>query len=208
MDLRRGIPRVLAREDVGSRRRRAAAHRRRRFYRAATTREHEPLRVLLCGPSHEEPRAIPDGYGAVAHARWFHQTLELTASRPGRRVARRAAGERAGVPRQPHHRRDCAPHARLRRARRPRLHLDRRRGHGRRAAVRPRGHPQFRDFDAHKAPHENAVELASGCSKSSRTGTCASNWRAPDAPRGAMRAPRPSSLVWKNTSAPAAKQTA
>jgi hypothetical protein len=47
------------------------------FYRAATLREHEPLRVLLCGPSHEEPRAIPDGYGAVAHARWFHQTLEL-----------------------------------------------------------------------------------------------------------------------------------
>ena len=46
-------------------------------YRAATPREHEPLRVLLCGPSHEERRAIPDGYGAVAHARWFHQTLEL-----------------------------------------------------------------------------------------------------------------------------------
>jgi hypothetical protein len=47
------------------------------FYRASTPREHEPLRVLLCGPSHEEKRAISDGYGAVAHARWFHQTLEL-----------------------------------------------------------------------------------------------------------------------------------
>ncbi len=27
------------------------------FYRAATPREHEPLRVLLCGPSHEEQRS-------------------------------------------------------------------------------------------------------------------------------------------------------
>ncbi|HVE73209.1 MAG TPA: hypothetical protein VNI54_17710 [Thermoanaerobaculia bacterium] len=47
------------------------------FYRAATPREHDPLRVLLCGPAHEERRAIGDGYGAVAHARWFHQNLEL-----------------------------------------------------------------------------------------------------------------------------------
>ncbi|HVG25753.1 MAG TPA: glycosyltransferase [Thermoanaerobaculia bacterium] len=47
------------------------------FYRAATPREHEPLRVLLPGASHQERRAIGDGYGAVAHARWFHQKLEL-----------------------------------------------------------------------------------------------------------------------------------
>jgi hypothetical protein len=52
------------------------------FYRAATPREHEPLRVLLCGPSHEERRAIGDGYGAVAHARWFHQTPELVRVSP------------------------------------------------------------------------------------------------------------------------------
>ncbi|HYC93262.1 MAG TPA: hypothetical protein VEO54_28915 [Thermoanaerobaculia bacterium] len=52
------------------------------FYRDATPREHEPLRVLLCGPSHEEQRAIFDGYGAVAHARWFHQTLELVRVSP------------------------------------------------------------------------------------------------------------------------------
>lgn len=47
------------------------------FYRAATPREHEPLRVLLCGASHEERRNLSDGYGAVAHARWFHQTFDL-----------------------------------------------------------------------------------------------------------------------------------
>jgi glycosyltransferase involved in cell wall biosynthesis len=52
------------------------------FYRPATPREHEPLRVLLCGPSHEERRAIGDGYGAVAHARWFHQTVELVRVSP------------------------------------------------------------------------------------------------------------------------------
>jgi hypothetical protein len=47
------------------------------FNRASTSREHEPLRVLLSGPAHEERRAIGDGYGAVAHARWFHQTIDL-----------------------------------------------------------------------------------------------------------------------------------
>lgn len=52
------------------------------FYRAATPREHEPLRVLLCGPAHEERRNLSDGYGAVAHARWFHQTLELVRVSP------------------------------------------------------------------------------------------------------------------------------
>jgi hypothetical protein len=42
-------------------------------YRPSST-DHEPLRVLLCGAYSD---AISDGYGAVAHARWFHQTLDL-----------------------------------------------------------------------------------------------------------------------------------
>jgi len=52
------------------------------FYRASSPREHEPLRVLLSGPSHEERHAIPEGYGAVAHARWFHQKLDLVRVAP------------------------------------------------------------------------------------------------------------------------------
>ena len=47
------------------------------FYRDAPPREHEPLRVLLCGQSQADLRGIPEGYGAVAHARWFHQKLDL-----------------------------------------------------------------------------------------------------------------------------------
>lgn len=47
------------------------------FYRAVTPREHEPPRVLLCGQSQADLRGIPEGYGAVAHARWFHQKLDL-----------------------------------------------------------------------------------------------------------------------------------
>jgi hypothetical protein len=47
------------------------------FYRPGTPREHEPLRVLLCGQSQADLRGIPEGYGAVAHARWFHQKLDL-----------------------------------------------------------------------------------------------------------------------------------
>ncbi len=47
------------------------------FYRPATPREHEPLRVLLCGQYQADFRGIDDGYGAVAHARWFHQKLDL-----------------------------------------------------------------------------------------------------------------------------------
>jgi glycosyltransferase involved in cell wall biosynthesis len=47
------------------------------FYRARTVRENEPLRVLLCGESQADMKGIEDGYGAVAHARWFHQQLEL-----------------------------------------------------------------------------------------------------------------------------------
>jgi len=47
------------------------------FYRAVTPREHEPLRVLLSGQSQADLKGIQEGYGAVAHARWFHQTLDL-----------------------------------------------------------------------------------------------------------------------------------
>ena len=46
-------------------------------YRTRIPREHEPMRVLLIGASQEETGGVEDGYGAVAHARWFHQTLEL-----------------------------------------------------------------------------------------------------------------------------------
>lgn len=51
-------------------------------YRAETPREHEPLRVLLFGSSQIEAHGLTDGYGAVAHARWFHQTLELVRVSP------------------------------------------------------------------------------------------------------------------------------
>ncbi len=47
------------------------------FYRAVTPREREPLRVLICGQAQADLRGIPEGYGAVAHARWFHQKLDL-----------------------------------------------------------------------------------------------------------------------------------
>ncbi|HEX2831958.1 MAG TPA: glycosyltransferase family 4 protein [Thermoanaerobaculia bacterium] len=47
------------------------------FYRAVTPREHEPLRVLVSGQAQADLKGIQDAYGAVAHARWFHQKLEL-----------------------------------------------------------------------------------------------------------------------------------
>ncbi|HEX8173290.1 MAG TPA: glycosyltransferase family 4 protein [Thermoanaerobaculia bacterium] len=47
------------------------------FYRAVTPREHEPLRVLLSGQAQADLKGIDEGYGAVAHARWFHQKLDL-----------------------------------------------------------------------------------------------------------------------------------
>ncbi|HKR63025.1 MAG TPA: glycosyltransferase family 4 protein, partial [Thermoanaerobaculia bacterium] len=47
------------------------------FYRAVTPREHEPLRVLLSGQAQADLKGIQEGYGAVAHARWFHQKLDL-----------------------------------------------------------------------------------------------------------------------------------
>lgn len=46
-------------------------------YRTRIPREHEPKRVLLIGASQDETSGVEEGYGAVAHARWFHQTLEL-----------------------------------------------------------------------------------------------------------------------------------
>jgi glycosyltransferase involved in cell wall biosynthesis len=52
------------------------------FYRAATPREHEPLRVLLSGQSQGDMKGIQEGYGAVAHARWFHQKLDLVRVSP------------------------------------------------------------------------------------------------------------------------------
>ena len=47
------------------------------FYRAVTPREHEPMRVLLCGQAQADLRGLPEGYGAATHARWFHQKLDL-----------------------------------------------------------------------------------------------------------------------------------
>jgi glycosyltransferase involved in cell wall biosynthesis len=47
------------------------------LFRSVPTREHDPLRVLLCGAWEKEGHGLDDGYGAVAHARWFHQTLDL-----------------------------------------------------------------------------------------------------------------------------------
>ena len=47
------------------------------FYRPGTPREHEPPRVLICGQAQADLRGIEEGYGAVAHARWFHQKLDL-----------------------------------------------------------------------------------------------------------------------------------
>lgn len=47
------------------------------FYRPRTPPENEPMRVLLPGPSQIDLKGIDDGYGAVAHARWFHQKFDL-----------------------------------------------------------------------------------------------------------------------------------
>jgi glycosyl transferase family 1 len=51
-------------------------------YRPQAPREHEPMRVLLCGASQDATSGVEDGYGAVAHARWFHQTLDLVRVAP------------------------------------------------------------------------------------------------------------------------------
>ncbi len=47
------------------------------FYRPFTSREHEPLRVLVSGQAQADLKGVQDAYGAVAHARWFHQKLDL-----------------------------------------------------------------------------------------------------------------------------------
>ncbi|MFL6248461.1 MAG: glycosyltransferase [Thermoanaerobaculia bacterium] len=47
------------------------------LFQPRAAREHEPLRVLLGGAWHLERHGIADGYGAVAHARWFHQKVDL-----------------------------------------------------------------------------------------------------------------------------------
>jgi len=47
------------------------------FFRPRTPPENEPLRVLLCGESQVDLKGIADGYGAAAHARWFHQRFDL-----------------------------------------------------------------------------------------------------------------------------------
>lgn len=52
------------------------------FFRTRIPPENEPLRVLLCGQSQADLRGIDEGYGAVAHARWFHQKLELVRVSP------------------------------------------------------------------------------------------------------------------------------
>jgi len=47
------------------------------FYRGRIPRENDPLRVLLSGQSQGDMKGIHEGYGAVAHARWFHQKLDF-----------------------------------------------------------------------------------------------------------------------------------
>jgi glycosyltransferase involved in cell wall biosynthesis len=47
------------------------------FYRTKMPAENEPLRVIVSGQSQADFRGIDEAYGAVAHARWFHQKLEL-----------------------------------------------------------------------------------------------------------------------------------
>ena len=44
--------------------------------------DNEPLRVLLYGASQSERKGISDGYGAAAHARWFHQQFDLVRVSP------------------------------------------------------------------------------------------------------------------------------
>ncbi|HEX8252165.1 MAG TPA: glycosyltransferase [Thermoanaerobaculia bacterium] len=51
-------------------------------FRDRVAREHDPLRVLLIGASQDESLAVDDGYGAVAHARWFHQKVALVRVSP------------------------------------------------------------------------------------------------------------------------------
>jgi hypothetical protein len=47
------------------------------FFRSRTGVEHAPMRVLLCGESQVDLKGVAEGYGAAAHARWFHQKFDL-----------------------------------------------------------------------------------------------------------------------------------
>ena len=51
-------------------------------YRARTPRENDPLRVLLSGQAQADLKGIEEGYGAAAHARWFHQKFDLVRVSP------------------------------------------------------------------------------------------------------------------------------
>ena len=52
------------------------------LFREKLPRENNPLRVLIAGASQTEAKGIGEAYGAAAHARWFHQTLELVRVSP------------------------------------------------------------------------------------------------------------------------------
>jgi hypothetical protein len=47
------------------------------FFRVRAADEHAPMRVLLCGESQVDLKGVHEGYGAAAHARWFHQKFDL-----------------------------------------------------------------------------------------------------------------------------------
>jgi hypothetical protein len=47
------------------------------FYRSAARPENAPLRVLLTGASQIDFKGIPEGYGAVAHARFYGMKFDL-----------------------------------------------------------------------------------------------------------------------------------
>lgn len=52
------------------------------FFRPRTPAENEPPRVLLCGQSQADLKGIAEGYGAAAHARWFHGRFDLVRVSP------------------------------------------------------------------------------------------------------------------------------
>lgn len=52
------------------------------LYRAVTPRARRPPRVLISGQAQADLKGVQEGYGAVAHARWFHQTLDLVRVSP------------------------------------------------------------------------------------------------------------------------------
>lgn len=47
------------------------------FYRARTPPENDPMRVLITGQAQADLKGLEEGYGAAAHARWFHQKFDL-----------------------------------------------------------------------------------------------------------------------------------